>query len=116
MLKSRDVPDDPGTPVIDIRTGRELSAVEIKTGLRVYAEHDLGPLCYSDLGDNEVVEVLQRLARGEPPGVDLFAHQLAPEVWERRCAASGRSVRPLGAFDEGRRRKRKAKKRRTRKH
>ena len=48
-------------------------------GLTITGGHDLAPLLFSDLSDNEIMAVMRRLAHGEPPGVDLEAHRISEE-------------------------------------
>ena len=99
------MPDLP--PVVDIG----LTRLELRTGLRITGEHDLAPLVYTDLTDDEVVEIMQRLAKGEPPGVDLGVHCITRDEWERRRRTSRRL---LQVKDPMRRHLRKAKKRKVR--
>jgi len=70
---------------------------------------DLGPLVHTSLSDDQVVQVLRRLARGEDAGVDLEAHRLTLEAWAARRRPLAREGNPA------RRKRRKARKRKGRK-
>lgn len=86
----------------------------MKLGPTIIGEHGLAPLLYSDLSDDEIVAIMQRLARGEPPGFDLSAHQLTETEWRRRREEQGRALPPLAGADGERHHKRRSRKRRAR--
>jgi hypothetical protein len=83
-----------------------------RMGLQVAGEHDLVPLVFSSLDDDQLINVMRCMAQGLPPSVDVAAFTITEEEWLRRQAE--RHPHLARTVDLDRRRRRKATKRRQR--